>query len=104
MPETTGAVRATGLGAAVTVARHPAGFNAWLDGHRGSVGLAFLVVGDSPEPWTDLDTVAWGKVQAWNLGGNFDTEVFRYLADARLGDAARTDQLFPPYRDGAPVI
>ena len=38
--------------------------------------------GVTPEPWTDLDTVAWGKVQAWNLGGNFDSEVFRYLADA----------------------
>ena len=80
------------------------GVNAWLDGHRGSLGLAFLASGDDPEPWTDLDSVAWGKVQAWNLGGNFDTEVFRYLADARLGDPARTDQLFPPYRDGAPVI
>ncbi len=80
------------------------GVNAWLDGHRGSLGLAFVVAGDTPEPWTDLDTIAWGKVQAWNLGGNFDTEVFRYLADARLGDPARTNALFPPYRDGAPVI
>ena len=53
-----------------------------------------------PEPWTDLDSVAWGKVQAWNLGGNFRAEVFRYLADAALGDPARTDELFPAYRDG----
>ncbi len=80
------------------------GVNAWLDGHRGSLGLAFVATGADPEPWTDLDTIAWGKVQAWNLGGNFDSEVFRYLADARLGDPARTDQLFPAYRDGAPVI
>ena len=78
--------------------------NAWLDAHRGSLGLAFLVTGVTPEPWTDLDTVAWGKVQAWNLGGNFDTEVFRYLADQKLGDPARTDALFPAYRDGAPII
>ena len=80
------------------------GVNAWLDGHRGSLGLAFLASGVTPEAWTDLDTIAWGKVQAWNLGGNFDSEVFRYLADALLGDPARTDELFPPYRDGAPVI
>ena len=33
-----------------------------------------------------------------------DEELFRYLADARLGDPARTDELFPPYPDGAPVI
>ena len=80
------------------------GINAWLDGHRGSLGLAFVASGVTPEPWTDLDTVAWGKVQAWNLGGNFDSEVFRYLADAALGDPARTDQLFPGYREDAPVI
>ena len=78
------------------------GVNAWLDGHRGSLGLAFLAAGVTPEPWTDLDTVAWGKVQAWNLGGNFDSEVFRYLADAQLGDPARTDELFPRLSRGRP--
>ena len=83
---------------------YTAGVNAWLDGHRDSLGLAFLVSGDMPEPWTDLDTVAWGKVQAWNLGGNFNSEVFRYLADAALGDPARTDELFPAYRQDAQVI
>jgi penicillin G amidase len=80
------------------------GVNAWLDGNRGSLGLAFIASGDTPEPWTDLDSVAWGKVQAWNLGGNFDSEIFRYLADAALGDPARTDELFPAYRVDAPVI
>ncbi len=88
----------------VVLDAYTAGVNAWLDGHRDSLGLAFLASGDTPEPWTDLDTVAWSKVQAWNLGGNFNTEVFRYLADATLGDPARTDELFPAYRDGAPVI
>jgi penicillin amidase len=80
------------------------GVNAWLDAERGDLGLAWLVVGAEPEPWTVLDTLSWGKVQAWNLGGNMDSELFRYLADARLGDPARTDELFPPYRDGAPII
>jgi penicillin amidase len=86
------------------LAAYTAGVNAWLDGHRDSLGLAFLAAGVTPEPWTDLDSVAWGKVQAWNLGGNFDSEVFRYLADAALGDPARTDELLPAYRDAAPVI
>ena len=73
-----------------------AGVNAWLDANRGNLGLAFLVTGDEPEPWTVLDTLTWGKVQAWNLGGNMDSEIFRFLADARLGDPARTDALFAP--------
>jgi penicillin G amidase len=83
---------------------YAAGVNAWLDQERDSLGLAFLVAGATPEPWTALDSVTWQKVQAWNLGGNVDEEIFRYLADAQLGDPERTDELFPPYRDGAPII
>jgi len=94
----------TGEAARGVLAAYTAGVNAWLDGHRDSLGLAFLASGDTPEPWTDIDTLAWGKVQAWNLGGNFDTEIFRYLADAALGDPARTDELLPRYRQDAPVI
>jgi penicillin amidase len=90
------------------------GVNAWVDGHAGAFGPPFVVAGllggtgglggYTPEPWTALDSAAWQKVQAWNLGGNMDTEIFRLLADARLGSADRTDQLFPAYDPEAPVI
>jgi penicillin amidase len=79
------------------------GVNAWLDANRSNLGLAFLVTGADPEPWTPLDTVSWGKVQAWNLGGNMDSELFRYLADTQLGDPALTDELLAP-REFGPVI
>ncbi len=90
------------------------GVNAYIDGHRGGLGLAFVVTavqsgtggigGYDLEPWTVLDSVAWQKVQSWQLGGNFESEVFRMLADARLGDPALTDALFPAYRADMPVI
>jgi len=90
------------------------GVNAWLDVHRGSLSLPFVVSamksgkggigGYDPERWTAVDSLAWQKVEAWDLGGNLDGEIFRMLADDRLGDPARTDQLFPPYRPDAPVI
>jgi penicillin amidase len=90
------------------------GVNAWLTDHKGNLGLSFVVSGlkagigglggYDPEPWTALDTMAWQKVQAWQLGGNFDAEVFRMLADAKLGDPARTDELFPAYGADMPVI
>jgi penicillin amidase len=94
-----------GLGddARAALEAYAAGVNAWLDGHRGRLGLAFVVTGANPEPWTPLDTIAWGKVQAWTLGGNMDVELFRYLADARLGDPARTDELLAR-REFEPVI
>lgn len=94
---------------------YAAGVNAYLDTHRGSLGLAFVVAGAlsgvgsgtggyDPEPWTVLDSATWQKVQAFQLGGNYATEIFRMLADARLGSAHRTDELFAPYAADMPVI
>jgi penicillin amidase len=90
------------------------GVNAWLGDHDGSFSPPFVVAGllagtgglggYTPEPWAPIDSAAWQKVQAWNLGGNMKREIFRLLADARLGDSARTDQLFPAYDADAPVI
>ena len=101
--------------AAAVLQAYADGVNAWLDGHPGGLGLAFVVAGAlsgkgsgldgfRPEPWTPLDTLTFAKVQAWGLGGNMDTEIFRMLADARLGDPALTDQLFPAYPADQPVI
>ena len=95
--------------------RYAAGVNAWLEQSRGQRGLAFVVTGlqsgmgggldgYDPEPWTPLDTVMFGKLQAWSLGGNYDAELFRLLADARLGDPVLTDLLVPGYPAGAPTI
>ncbi|HVA84965.1 MAG TPA: penicillin acylase family protein [Candidatus Saccharimonadales bacterium] len=93
---------------------YTAGVNAYMDAHRGNLGLPFVIEGlklgqgglggYTPEPWTDLDSVAWAKVQSWNLDGNFDSEVFRLLADAKLGDPKRTDTLLPAYPSDGPVI
>jgi penicillin amidase len=90
------------------------GVNAFIDSHQGSLGLAFVVTalqagtggvgGYVVEPWTPLDSMSWQKVQSWQLGGNFDTEVFRMLADEKLGDPALTDALFPSYWPDMPVI
>ena len=93
---------------------YTAGVNAYMNAHRGNLGLPFVIEGlklgqgglggYTPEPWTDLDSVAWAKVQSWNLDGNFDSEVFRVLADAKLGDPKLTDSLLPPYPADGPVI
>jgi len=90
------------------------GVNAYIEGHRGGLGLAFVVTGlrsgaGGPngyalEPWTALDSIAWQKVQSWQLGGNFGSEIFRLLADEQLGDPALTDTLFPAYWPQMPVI
>jgi penicillin amidase len=96
------------------LAAYATGVNDWIDDHQGSLSLPFVVTGLKTgtggiggyrlERWTAVDTLAWQKVQAWQLGGNFDTEIFRMLADAKLGDPARTDELFPAYGPTMPVI
>ncbi|MEO8207996.1 MAG: penicillin acylase family protein, partial [Chloroflexota bacterium] len=90
------------------------GVNAWIADQHGAFPLAQVITGlrtgngglggMAPAPWTSLDSAAWGKVQAYNLGGNMDAEIFRLLADAQLGDPALTDSLFPGYDPAAPVI
>lgn len=90
------------------------GVNAWITEHDGKLSTSFVVAGllsgtgglggYALEPWTPLDTATWQKVQAWSLGGNVDSEIFRLLADARLGSATKTDALFPAYDPDMPVI
>jgi penicillin amidase len=91
------------------------GVNDWINANKGQLGLAFVVEGlkaglgggvggYTPEPWTPLDSATWALVQAWSLGDNFDSEIFRVLADAKLGDPSRTDELSPPYPATGPVI
>ncbi|HET7182204.1 MAG TPA: penicillin acylase family protein, partial [Candidatus Limnocylindrales bacterium] len=90
------------------------GVNAWIAEHDGQLSTPFVVAGLKAgiggiggyalEPWTPLDTATWQKVQAYSLGGNLDSEIFRFLADARLGDPAKTDELFPAYDPTRPII
>ncbi len=101
--------------ARVAMDAYAAGVNAWIDANRDRQGLANLVTGLRtgrgsglggyvPEPWTPLDSATWQKVQAFNLGGNYDSEIFRMLADAHLGDPALTDELLPHGGPTSPVI
>ena len=87
---------------------YAAGVNAYVAQHRNHLGLEFKVLGLTGtgveiEPWTPVDSVAWGKVMAWDLSGNRSQELLRaHIAD-RLGDQA-VEELVPPYADAYPVI
>ncbi|GMR02114.1 MAG: penicillin acylase family protein [Acidimicrobiia bacterium] len=50
----------------------------------------------TPEPWTGAQSLAWGKVMAWDLGGNHGTEIDRALALGSL-PPERVAQLYPSY-------
>ncbi|HMJ80871.1 MAG TPA: penicillin acylase family protein, partial [Candidatus Dormibacteraeota bacterium] len=88
------------------------GVNAWIGQHH-DLGLPFVIsgllgaggglAGYQPGPWTPVDTLAWVKVMAWQLGGNFDREVFDLLLSRKV-DAVAVAELNPPYPKGGPVI
>jgi penicillin amidase len=82
---------------------YAAGVNAYIETHRDRLPLEFTILGVDPSPWTAVDTLAWGKVMSFNLGGNYEMELLRARVIAELG-AEAAQQLLPPYADGAPVI
>jgi penicillin amidase len=88
---------------------YSAGVNAYLQeqGHAFSLNQTILGLVQEPweiEPWEPLDTLSWGVVMAWDLGGNWDAELRRAEMNAALGEATTT-LLFPSYpHDSRPVI
>lgn len=88
---------------------YAAGVNAYLmDRSPAELGFEYsvleLVSHDyTPEPWTVVDSIVWGKVMAWDLRGNMDNEIARAL----LLDDFTTEEvtlLYPPYPEDHPVI
>jgi penicillin amidase len=72
------------------------GVSAFIDTHQDNLPLEFTILGIKPARWEPVDTVAWGKVMAYNLGGNYDAELLRASLAAKLG-ADKVKELMPPY-------
>ncbi|MFJ9555762.1 penicillin acylase family protein [Nocardiopsis sp. NPDC101807] len=79
------------------------GVNAWLDGHDGAAAsleyglLAVLNGGHDIEEWSPVDSLAWLKAMAWDLGGNMQEETERaQLLDAGLTEE-QVEELYPAY-------
>ena len=56
----------------------------------------FWIFGIRPEPWTPVDSIAWLKMMAWDLGGNWRTELLR-LSLARRLPLSAIQEFLPPY-------
>ncbi len=87
----------------VVLEAYAEGVNAYIETHRDRLPLEFTILGVDPAPWTPVDTLAWGKVMSFDLGGNYEFELLRARIIAELGEEA-AQQLLPPYAEGAPVI
>lgn len=87
--------------AAVTA--YTAGINAFIQTAMSARPPEFVVLGLQPEPWTPEDSLAWAIMMAWDLGGNWGTELTRMRLSLKL-PVARIDELLPPYPGDKPLI
>ena len=81
---------------------YTAGVNAFLAQRSGPLPPEFLLTGVSPEPWQVADCVAWIKMMAWDLGGNWRSELLRLRLAKKL-TTAQIGEFLPPYPGDAPL-
>ena len=80
---------------------YAAGVNAFLD-TRPVLPPEFWILGLSPERWSPVDSAAWAKMMAWDLGGNWRSELLRLQLSRRMPTTA-IQEFLPPYPGDAPL-
>jgi len=85
------------------ITAYAAGINAYIQQGMKARPPEFVVLGIHPEPWTPEDTMAWATMMAWDLGGNWSTELLRMRLALKM-PVARIDELIPPYPGDKPLI
>jgi penicillin G amidase len=80
---------------------YAAGVNAFLTTRSGPLPVEFIILGVTPEPWKPADSVGWLKMMAWDLGGNWSTELLRMRLAQRL-TSQQIAEFLPPYPGDSP--
>nr|WP_282138041.1 penicillin acylase family protein [Rossellomorea aquimaris] len=70
---------------------------------EGRLPIEFTLLGYKPEKWTPIDSLTIGKYMAFDLGGHWQGQAFRYWALENLPKDKAYD-LFPSYPEDAPAI
>ncbi|KPK04903.1 MAG: acyl-homoserine lactone acylase [Betaproteobacteria bacterium SG8_39] len=83
-----------------TLDAYAAGVNAFLATNP-VLPPEFWLLRVEPQPWMPVDSVAWTKMMAWDLGGNWKNEVLR-MRLAKNFSLARINEFLPPYPGEAP--
>ena len=81
---------------------YSAGINAWQREHMAARPPEMLLMGLPIEDWTPVDSLAWAVTMAWDLGGNWSTELLRARLALTL-PVARIDELLPLYPGDKPL-
>jgi penicillin G amidase len=81
------------------------GVNAYIEKAKqdNTLSIEFLLVGYKPEKWTPVDSLVIGKYMAFDLGGHWEGQAFRYFLMEKFPKEKALD-LFPGYPVEAPAI
>jgi penicillin amidase len=79
------------------------GINTYISTTSHKLPIEFTILRFKPAPWRPADTIQWGKMMGWNLGGNWETELIRAQLIAKLGPE-RASQLEAGYDPNHPLI
>ena len=79
------------------------GINAYLRQQMRARPPEMLILGVQPEDWDPIDSLAWAIMMAWDLGGNWQTEILRLRLALKL-PSQRVDELVPPYPGDKPIV
>ena len=85
------------------------GVNAYIEQNKNRLPLEFRVLGltgvkFTPEPWTPINTLTWGTLMAFNLGGNYRGELRRAQLLDRFGETWMRELMDIPYDQNHPTI
>ncbi len=78
------------------------GVNAFLASRHGALPPEFLLLHFTPEPWHEADSLAWGKLMALQIEGNYRGELLRARM-ARTISPADLAFLYPRYPKDGPT-
>ncbi|UOY91968.1 penicillin acylase family protein [Ectobacillus sp. JY-23] len=81
------------------------GVNAFIMGakKKNRLPIEFTLLRYEPELWTPIDSLAIGKYMAFDLGGHWQGQAFRYHL-LKTVSTEKALELFPAYPDDAPAI
>lgn len=87
------------------LAKFAEGVNLYIDELRenGKWPIEFKLLGYEPEDWSPIDSLTIGKYMAFDLGGHWESQAFRYYLLQNFSEEKALD-LFPTYPEEAPYI
>ncbi len=87
----------------LTLQHYCQGVNAYIRSRKGKMAAEFNLLRRQPEEWSPLDILAFGKMVAWSLSINWESELVRLQLAAKLDPTLAAD-LEPDYPNTNPVV